>query len=577
MADRFVCFLVLLTTGAICSGQIKIVRGGGIEIGSGFVKPLDKSLDVTQKTENAEEKDDGLSGYERILVQKGIELSKAGIKKYLGDIHISSEQKAKATQLIGLLGSEVYAVRRDATKELSNFPGLPIEEFELAKTNADPETRYRIEMVAKFLISSFGTTLSAAYQYISDKEVTGLLPDVIRSELFAKDNADLNRDFLQAIVATSTVENNDQLRELLEHPTVSIQQTAVEALYRSQKKAVESLLEAIASNDQKNEIVRLAAAESLADLGNRKCLKTLVHLLDAGDVTVRTRSGSILQIATGLDHGYTGYSKAEMRKVAVEKWNQWLASESSEFKLRFPLEKFNDFDSYLNGHTLLACGYNNKVIELDVSGKEVWSVAASGAWSAEKLENGNVLVACYNVGKVVEFNRAKEEVWSHTCKSPLNARPLKNGNVLISEYSGNRVVEVNRKNKEVWTYQAKASVADAVRLKSGNTIIATQSKVIEVDPSGKIVWEYPANQAYGVQALKNGNIMISKYTPGQVIEVNRKKEIVWQYDCTNPTDAMPLANGNVLITENNRFVEVSRANKKIIWSKTGASCGAARR
>ena len=136
---------------------------------------------------------------------------------------------------------------------------------------------------------------------------------------------------------------------------------------------------------------------------------------------------------------------------------------------------------------------------------------------------------------------------------------------------------MNRKNKEVWTYQAKASVADAVRLKSGNTIIATQSKVIEVDPSGKIVWEYPANQAYGIQALKNGNIMISKYTPGQVIEVNRKKEIVWQYDCTNPTDALPLANGNVLITENNRFVEVSRADKKIIWSKKGASCGAARR
>ena len=61
MADRFVCFFVLLITGAICNGQIKIVRGGGIEIGTGVAKPLDKSLVVTQKTE----KDDGLSGYER--------------------------------------------------------------------------------------------------------------------------------------------------------------------------------------------------------------------------------------------------------------------------------------------------------------------------------------------------------------------------------------------------------------------------------------------------------------------------------------------------------------------------------
>lgn len=576
MANRFVFIFALFAAGAICCGQDLIIRGGGGRFKGGFV-PAERSLNSTSKSKTNEEKDDGLSGYERILVQKGIELSKAGIKKYLSEIHISSEQKAKATQLIALLGSEVYTVRRDATKELSLFPGMPIEEFELAKTSADPETRYRIEMVGKFLISSFGKTLSAAYQYIADKELTGLLPDVIRSQLFAKDNPDLNQDFLQAIIATSTVDDNDQLRELLNNSTASIQKTAVEALYRSQKKQVESLLESTAENNEKDALVRLAAAVSLADLGNRKSLAVLVELLDSSDVTVRTKSGSILQIATGLDHGYTGYSKPEMRTVAVKKWTDWLASESSDFKLRFPLEKFNDFESYLNGHTLLACGYSNKVIELDAAGKEVWSVAAQGAWSAEKLENGNVLVACYNDKKVTEFNREKEMVWSYDCKSPLNARPLKNGNVLISEYSGNRVVEVNREKKEVWSYKASASVADAIRLKSGNTIVATQSKVVEVDPAGKVVWEYAANQAYGVQALKNGNIMIAKYTPGQVIEVNRKKEIVWQYDCTNPTDAMPLANGNVLITENNRFIEVTRADKKIVWRKGGASCGAARR
>lgn len=576
MANRFVFIFTLFAANAICCGQDLIIRGGGIRFKGGFV-PADQSLVLTSKPKTNEEKDDGLSSYERVLVQKGVELSKAGIKKYLSDIHISSEQKVKATQLIALLGSEVYTVRRDATKELSLFPGMPIEEFELAKTSADPETRYRIEMVGRFLISSFGKTLSAAYQYISDKEITGLLPDVIRSQLFAKGNPDLNRDFLQALVATSTVDDNNQLRELIDNSAVSIQKTAVEALYRSQKKRVESLLESIAENDQKDDLVRLVAAESLADLGNRKSLATLVHLLDASDVTVRTKSGSVLQIATGVDHGYTGYSKAELRTVAVKKWKDWLASESSKVELRFPLEKFNDFDSYLNGHTLLACGYGNKVIELDVAGNEVWSVVAQGAWSAEKLENGNVLVACYNDGKVAEFNREKEIVWSHVCKSPLNARPLKNGNVLISEYSGNRVVEVNREKKEVWSYKASASVADAVRLKSGNTLVATQSKVVEVDPAGKVVWEYAANQAYGIQALKNGNIMISKYTPGQVIEVNRKKEIVWQYDCTNPTDAMPLANGNVLITENNRFIEVTRADKKIVWKKSGASCGAARR
>jgi hypothetical protein len=135
---------------------------------------------------------------------------------------------------------------------------------------------------------------------------------------------------------------------------------------------------------------------------------------------------------------------------------------------------------------------------------------------------------------------------------------------------------VNRKKEIVWSYSADASVTDAVRLPSGNTLVAAQTKIVEVDMKGKINWEYPTQQPYGIQALKNGNILVAKFTPGQVLEVNRKKEIVWQYDCKNPTDAMMLGNGNILITENTRFVEVNR-EKKILWSRTGASCGAARR
>ena len=326
----------------------------------------------------------------------------------------------------------------------------------------------------------------------------------------------------------------------------------------------------------RDDFVRFKAAESLADLGERSALPNLIELLESTNVNVRTWAGNTLQISTGVDHGYTGYAKENVRKESVDNWKKWLAADGDTAKLRFPLKKFIEFESYLNGNTLLACGYKNKVIELNPDGKEVWSVDAQGAWSAEKLKNGNVLVACYNQNKVVEFDLKKNEVWTYPCKSPLNVRPLKNGNVLISEYSGRRVIEVNREKDIVWSYSADASVADAVRMPSGNTLVAAQSKIVEVDMKGKVVWEYPTNQPYGVQALKNGNILVAKFTPGQILEINRKKEIVWQYDCKNPTDAMMLPNGNILITENTQFIEVTR-EKKVIWTKSGASCGAARR
>lgn len=512
----------------------------------------------------------------RLLRQKGVEPDFDGIRQYLRDIHITEQQRQEAAALVQLLGSENYQQRQSATRELSHFPGLPIEEFEKAKANSDQETVYRIEMVAKFLNASFGKTLAAAYRIIVEKKITGLMPEIIRSMPFAQGDDSLRRELLAAIAATATPADDQQLRELLNNDSVPAQAAAVEGLYRSQKAGVADLLKSVSDESSRDDYVRFKAAEALADLGDRASLATLVNLLESTNVNVRTWAGNTLQIATGVDHGFTGYAKDELRQESVDKWKAWLATESGTAELRYPLDRFSEFESYLNGNTLLACGYKNQVIELNPNGEEVWSVEAKGAWSAEKLKNGNVLVACYNQNKIVEFDPSGHEVWSYDCKSPLNVRPLKNGNVLISEYAGRRVIEVNRKQEIVWSYAADASVADAVRLPSGNTLVAAQSRIVEIDMKGNIVWEYPTNQPYGIQSLKNGNILIAKFTPGQVLEVNRNKEIVWQYDCKNPTDAMMLPNGNVLITENTQFIEVTR-EKKVIWTRTGASCGAARR
>src|ERR1700680_93845 len=189
------------------------------------------------------------------------------------------------------------------------------------------------------------------------------------------------------------------------------------------------------------------------------------------------------------------------------------------------------------------------------------------------------------------------------------------GNVLIADQFNNRVIEIDRHHNIVWqfgvgptdlTANSILGVNDAQRvgdltLMAGTGIPAgtvqapscpagcADNRVMLVDRSGKIVWQYgtfgvtgagpdqlntPVQDTY----LPNGDILITDQVNERIIEVNREKEIVWQYGTTgmvgpsgtpdlgdnflnNPNSAELLDNGHILISDenNNRAIEVNRA------------------
>lgn len=178
---------------------------------------------------------------------------------------------------------------------------------------------------------------------------------------------------------------------------------------------------------------------------------------------------------------------------------------------------------------------------------------------------------------------------------------------LITDTNNHRVIEVDQNRGITWQYGTVAVSQDiwnhrvagirgsgdnklnfplsAERLKNGNTLIAEgdNQRVIEVSPSGKIIWDFQAVNIGGVfypvkaRRLNNGNTLITDWAGHRVIEVNREKKVVWQFGAIDspgaefnqlnyPRDAVRLENGNTLITdtENERVIEVT-ANKKIIW------------
>jgi hypothetical protein len=79
------------------------------------------------------------------------------------------------------------------------------------------------------------------------------------------------------------------------------------------------------------------------------------------------------------------------------------------------------------------------------------------------LPNGHVLIPEMTNNRVVEYDADGREVWEAPIAQPIAAVRLANGNTLVTSMTENRAVEVNRDGKEVWHYKADSRVTRAFR------------------------------------------------------------------------------------------------------------------
>jgi hypothetical protein len=127
------------------------------------------------------------------------------------------------------------------------------------------------------------------------------------------------------------------------------------------------------------------------------------------------------------------------------------------------------------GTFLVAHHDQDKVVEYDADGKEIWSVAAHIPWDAVRLHNGNTLISSHDA-YVREVNPQGETVWEFTQKDAPDialwtlpeASRLENGNTLISNWCPVGVVDA----------QGAKAIA-----KWPSTV-----QLLEVTPDKKIVW-----------------------------------------------------------------------------------------
>eukprot|EP00913_Durusdinium_trenchii_P023465 g22043.t1 len=486
------------------------------------------------------------TAHELLLLRRGITPDTKGLAEYLRNLRPNEKQRLHARQLVKMLGSGVFAERDAATRELASLPQLPVAALKQALAGNDLEVRWRARALLKARQVNQTPLMYAIFETITLRRIPGLIDELLATIPLCE-SPYLTDSAQKAVTASARTSDSKRLRSAIRDNNVNVQIAAINALSATIKREARDDLRTLLEPPTRDDGVVFAAARGLANIGDRKALMPLVGLLSSKDARIRSQAAIVLRSSTGQNFGFASYAKEDSRNAVTKKWNSWIAKNGTTAALRFPLVVASGFQSYLNGNTLLACGYKNKVVEFSPEWKTVWEYDAKGAFSAEKLANGNVLIACYGPNEVLEVTPEKKVVWRLKAQSCLNARQLANGNILIAGHTSKQVLEVGRDQKTVWSYKSKWNCYDAHRLANGNTLISSEKGVIEITPDGKTTWEYmPGKSFYGIQALPNGNLLLAGYSTGEVFEITREKKTVWAFKTSSPFDAFRLPNGNTL-------------------------------
>jgi outer membrane protein assembly factor BamB len=315
--------------------------------------------------------------------------------------------------------------------------------------------------------------------------------------------------------------------------------------------AADKLAEA---TDDPSPIVQLAAAQALAELGDRRSLQPLARLIDADDPTVAIQALIVLRAATGQRLGMAGYLSEAERREAINAWRNWVEANAATFAIKHPLD-YRSIEAGV-GRTL-ACLFNRgSVVEYDLKGNKTWQVKITRPHACQGLPNGHRLIGSFEDKVVYEYDSRGQQVWqARVPGGPMSVQRLENGHTLVACSDAQVVVEVDEAGQTAWQYQTQQNSrpVDAQRLPNGHTLIALShaNRVIEVNRRGQIVWQLnDINNVQAAQRLSNGTTLVCHTAVGMAEIYDASGSRIWQsprFD--TPVDADYLSSGHVIVVE----------------------------
>jgi len=120
-----------------------------------------------------------------------------------------------------------------------------------------------------------------------------------------------------------------------------------------------------------------------------------------------------------------------------------------------------------NGDVAVAT-VNGQLIRLNAEGKHTSTVALGGSvmsigGSLAAGPNGRVLVPLYNQNKVVELDAEGKQVWETTVSAPTSVQRLPGNRILVTSRPNRLALEIDRTGKTVWQHEVEGAQAQLMK------------------------------------------------------------------------------------------------------------------
>jgi outer membrane protein assembly factor BamB len=325
--------------------------------------------------------------------------------------------------------------------------------------------------------------------------------------------------------------------------------------------------------------VRMQVGLALAASGDKDALPVLIELL--ADLPPRETASAedlLYHIAGPGAPAGDGTADVAARRRYRDDWKKWWEAEGA----KLDLTKLHEASTPL-GYTLVLLLDQGKVMELDASNQPRWTVEGlEFPLDVQYLPGDRLLSAEHNGNRVTERDvTTGKVVWEHKVSHPLVAQRLRNGNTFIASQIG--LIEVNKAGTVVWEYTPSNGevIMKAQKMRNGEVAMVTQlgpTRFVLLSRDGKTErrgFEVKLSTSGGrIDVLPNGNVIVPENAYNRVVEMEPAGavgRVVWEAIVDSPVAAIRLPNGHTLITSMNPArgaVELNRAGKEVWTYKT---------
>ncbi len=510
---------------------------------------------------------------ERALRKAGATTDGAGILAFIRARTLTEDQRKGMANTVHSLGAAEYSEREKASRELVALgrPALPY--LRPAVNDADLEISRRarrcIEQIQR---SPNPSLLTLAALLVKARRPRGAVA-VLLDYLPSVEEEALEETWLDALRAVGW-------RDGRADPALLAALNDKRSLYRA---AAAHVLARVADDGVRRRVaplladanakVRFEAAAGLARFGDRKAVTVLLALLEDGPFSLACQAEYLLRLLAEGQGAEASLDKDEktLRRQCRIAWEGWLKKHGE----RIDLSRLRD-EEPPHGLTVVCEDGDDggRVWEGGQSGQPCWEIVhLEGAHDAHGLASGRVLIAEHHANRVSERDHEGKVHWQQrTADNPIACQRLANGNTLIVTYKA--LYEVTRDHKEVFRHTDRRDFRDAVRLPNGHILYITGDGLLvernarcehllrTIEPeSHRDGAKYRAR----LEPLLNGRYLLTLAGSNRVIEIDNSGKIHWDYSVRSPMSATRLRNGHTLIacSADRCVIEVDRAGKEV--------------